>query len=329
MGNGGFDPDLLRAIYKWDGQYDIKAMGTPGFVVDPSRQHRVFDFEHWSTRFPPESTTTFSTNVDKPKDLITVEHLRKAAAAVGDLGPSVPVDAFVWALSPPEDKPWLTKIGGLPWRPAGSPWPMDENGRPLAFLGQICFIDSLDVLGRRPPSDVALIFAQDDRWEGMANFSVSEDIGFESRIEWHPIEIERPMRAADAPATGLLEFEYHGIIHRTVQYTDWEHYEPVFERAAIGGDSAFYVANFEGTSIGRYAGIPQGWPFEEGDGCELLATLGSVRFQGLGPLCDARARWAGSEDSSERSSLALSSDNGCIYLFRDDQGEHHVRDAGS
>jgi hypothetical protein len=55
---------------------------------------------------------------DSPISVVAVEHYRAKAAASGDLGPSVPVDKFVFGKGEPPQR-HLTKVNGLPYRPAG------------------------------------------------------------------------------------------------------------------------------------------------------------------------------------------------------------------
>ena len=54
----------------------------------------------------------------------------------------------------------VTKVAGLPYRAAGLPWPLTDDGRPMTFLAQFCFEESRDLVGKLP-GDVLLIFAED------------------------------------------------------------------------------------------------------------------------------------------------------------------------
>src|SRR5262245_55776866 len=52
-----------------------------------------------------------------------------------------PTDVVVWAKGEPSNRA-ATKVGGLPYRPAILPWPVDDVGGPLRFIAQMCFVDS-------------------------------------------------------------------------------------------------------------------------------------------------------------------------------------------
>jgi len=45
------------------------------------------------------------------------------------------VDIFVMAEGEPDNR-WITKIGGVPYRPAAASWPQSCNGDPMAFVAQ-------------------------------------------------------------------------------------------------------------------------------------------------------------------------------------------------
>lgn len=69
--------------------------------------------------------------------------------------------AFVWNVGEPDER-YLTKIGGLPFLPKEYPWPERSSGNPQPFIGQLSFVDSMDVLPCRLPGDVLLFFGPMD-----------------------------------------------------------------------------------------------------------------------------------------------------------------------
>lgn len=297
---------------------------THGTLLDPTKQHPVLDIRHWMDRFPQGEDRQEAGNVDRPGDLAQVEHARALARKMGELGPSVPADVFVWAHSVDRKKPWLTRIGGRPWRDKNKAWPRDQDGIPLHFLGQICFVDSLDILPCKLPGEVALIFG---RW--MDGWAFIDDEGV---LEWSPIDLKDPVDTTQGWTTEL-PFCYQGAIHRTVQYTDWRASEVAF-RAAGWKDGGWNTARIQATSIGTYASLPQGWPFEEGDGNSLIATFSSYYFRGAWPFCDVpRAfrliRADGSEyDPSAIDGLTMGlGDAGAVWIFRDKDGAFHLHGA--
>ncbi|HZW07674.1 MAG TPA: hypothetical protein VFF65_11180, partial [Phycisphaerales bacterium] len=249
-----------------------------GTRPDPKRQHPVLDLAHWEGEFPLGAERRDGGWIDTPGKLARREQSLRLAASKGTLGPSVPSDIFVWADTALHDKPWLTRIGGTPWREKGKPWPKGNGGIPLVFLGQICFADSQDMLPCKLPGDVALIFGSAAKgWISLVNGSA---------LEWSSLKLKTPEDGlGGVPWNGELPYAYQGVIHRTVQHTDGDAAEKAFV-AAGWKDGGSGIQSVQATSIGTYADLPQGWPFEKGDGCTLIATLSSFYFGGKWPLCD-------------------------------------------
>lgn len=295
---------------------------------DPKRVHPVLDIAHWEAEFPLDREDLPTGWIDGPGDLALAEQARKFAGRHGDLGPSVPADFFTWSKLSWSDKPWLTQIGGVPWREADKPWPKDEDGIPLHFLGQICFADSKDILPCKLPGDVALIFG---RWQRGYTF-LPDDSTIEA-LEWSPLKLKKPLTMAPGWTT-VLPFCYHGVIHRSVQYTD--------DELAVAAFAAADLTKYESSgtlqisSIGRYANLPQGWPFDERKGSTLIATLSSFIFNGRWPLCDMHGVLKltypdGSEyERSSPDGLNLNIGSvGCIWLYRDEDGSFKLDSACS
>lgn len=298
-----------------------------GTRQDPKKHHPVFDLAHWEGQFPLGDDRHEGGLVDNPRDLARVEQARRLARGRGTLGPTVPADVFVWADTPLSEKPWLTRIGGLPWRERGKPWPMHADGVPLTFLGQICFADSKDILPFELPGEVALIFGTHRTgW-------VSIDGGV---LEWAARELEDPEEyTVDAPMSWnvQLPFAFHGVMHRTVQYADPKAFEPAFE--AVGYEKGGWgISSIQATQIGRYASIPQGWPFGKDDGRSLVATLSSFYFGGEWPLCDIPTSiplvYADGRSGEARNTGALSfgvGDAGALWIYRDRDGNFKLDEA--
>jgi hypothetical protein len=290
---------------------------------NPSRQHPVLDIDFWERRFPLGDARREGNSLETPGDLAMVEQARRLASTMGDLGPSVPADIFTWSFGGNSERPWLTRIGGIPWREQGKHWPVDSDGIPLHFLGQICFVDSRDILPCDLPGDVALIFG---RWEEGWCFPDEHEA-----LEWSSLKLKEP-ESSPPGWTCRLPFCYAGVVHRTVQYTDEGIAEDPFKRAGWkkGG---WGVHSVQGTCISSYADLPQGWPFAEGDGNRLIATLSSFYFRGQWPLCDVpqtlkRARDNGEE--YESTSVALDfgiGDAGAIWIYCTADGEFRIESA--
>jgi hypothetical protein len=298
-------------------------MSIHGTKPDPTKHHPVLDIDFWDREFPLGDQRMLSNEVGTPEELALAEQARRLARSHGSLGPSVPADVFVWASKGNPEKPWLTRIGGEPWRDKNKPWPKDSQGVPLTFLGQICFLDSMDIVPFALPGEVALFFGTSTAgW-------ITPNVGV---IEWSNRDI--PDRfGADIPWTGLLPMELHGVIHRTVQYTKHQLTEAPFQRAGFK-QGGFGIDSIQSTLISAHASCPQRWPFGEGE--SLVAMLSSFYFNRRWPLCDVpRGLMAVNEDGKEYESGLASAFNfgiggsGCIWIGRNQDGEFTMDSADS
>lgn len=105
--------------------------------------------------------------VSTPRDVILTEQLREEIRRRYDIGRSVPTDVFVFGVGEPNRRD-MTKIGGLPYRPAEKPWPCIPSGAPLTFVGQMRFTESKDIVGDLP-FKVLLMFARDESLRAIAS----------------------------------------------------------------------------------------------------------------------------------------------------------------
>lgn len=283
--------------------------------------HPVFDLRHWSSVFPfRASQRNYWGSIATPADLARAEQARILAAQRGSLGPSVPADVFVWADTTLRDRPWLTRIGGIPWRSAQKPWPRWTDGTPLVFLGQICFLDSLDIAPRGLPGAVLLFFGQyKPGWVY---------VGTPTLVEWSPAQIKRPASSIEVPPLSELPFQYQGVIHRTTQYVSWRKADPPFQAAGFA-DGSIGPGSIQANSIGRHASLPQGWPFVSGDGNRLICTLSSLYLRGRWPLCDMpvtpqRMTTGGFkiEISNTKAMDFGIGDDGAIWVYRNRRGSY-------
>lgn len=286
-----------------------------GTRTDATKTHPVLDLDHWINIAAVGSARRTVGWVDGPVDLAIVEQARRLVEVEHDLGPSVNTDVFTWSsMGHDDDTPWLTRIGGTPWRPADRPWPRDDRGNHQHFLGQISFVDSQDILPFELPGDVLLIFG---RWDsGWVQPAVDGYV-----IEWSPRKIKQPLAYA-GDVFAELPFEWHGVIHRTRQFLDHEVYDDAY-RTHGWEHGGFQIANCQATLIGPYADLPQGWPFEDGDGNTVIACLSSMYFSNSWPLCNVESGSAqhirpdGSRFALRNSSLNFGiGDAGCIWVYR-------------
>ena len=172
--------------------------------------HPLLDFDKWANIFPIESFEKTEgprrynstepgdpldlwkmrgTMITSPSHLCQIELVRKRYAKEHDLGEPVPVDIFLWSTGP-ADRPYLTKLGGVPHREASKKWPKDSNNNPYTFVGQFCFVDSKDIVSDCLPGDVMLIFFKEAG-------SIYDRAGI--HVEWSSLELESPTSAANCP----------------------------------------------------------------------------------------------------------------------------------
>src|SRR5262249_19088597 len=118
-------------------------------------------------------------------------------------------DAFLFVRGEPAI-PFVTKVGGVPYRAAEVPWPAGEDGRPMTFLAQFCFSGSTDLVGELP-GDVLLVFARDDQ----AYFSsiFGDDDGL--RFEWYPLGLQDFCAPSQVPDTPWKLLPCTGVAQRT------------------------------------------------------------------------------------------------------------------
>jgi hypothetical protein len=208
-----------------------------------------------------------------PGTVAVNEQLKAEAVAAGEYpGRGFPTDVAVWATGEPADRS-VTKIGGLPYRPYGLPWPEEATGQPMRFIAQLCFVDSRDVVPPLP-GDVLLIFGDDD-----ALLAEPEHLVF----EWWPLGPESLISEVPSGNEGLAPF--HAVLHRT---EDWE--GAVFEGTKIGGVPKFIDEDpsSDGVFIGSIGSIsvpvderypfvnvvePRGWS-QEND--LMIGDMGSL-----------------------------------------------------
>jgi len=236
--------------------------------------HPRVDFDHWASLFPleafqkskPASERTVGTPdwtaegkmITSPGHLCNIELVRQYHSRSQDLGPSVPVDLFLWSTIP-HQQPYLTRLGGVPHRESKKAWP--RHGRkPYTFVAQFCFADSRDIVSNKLPGDVMLVYFLDHELSHDA-----EAI----HIEWSSMKLQSPMTAAQVPRPAFTVPQLWGHIYRTAEYPESGE---IFYDA--GHDGSYLFPTTQSTKIGRETFFIQDDPHE--DSQELLCTLNSV-----------------------------------------------------
>jgi hypothetical protein len=248
--------------------------------------------------------------ITSPVHLNVVELLRREVLGPAVPVGAVPVDAFVFGSGEPP-APYLTKIGGAPYRSRKKTWPTTKDGRPLGFVGQLSFLDSADLMPSTP-GDVLLIFVDPEN-----QFS-KDDYTFEwvSLAEDEPISrgempsvtyTHKPGRMAQrrgaVPETRpFAPFVCHGAIHRTYDFPGQDalfaayregHRVSVLEATKIGGIPHFIqkTPSVEGRFVGALASVqpapevPYPWANDEAPvSLSARTAIPTWRFGDMGSL---------------------------------------------
>lgn len=181
----------------------------------PLEAEYIYDLELWRSRYETFlASGGTKIGASSPMSIAALETERGRNPQQYDEASAVPTDLFAFALEAPA-RPDVTKLGGVPWRAAGLPWPNCWRGWPMKFLFQVRLAESKDVTGETP-GDVLLLFGDSPLFEDV-------------QVEWSPIDLPSPMTAEEVPpyrvdrdyALGNPTWEFvqaYGIRHRSKHY---------------------------------------------------------------------------------------------------------------
>jgi uncharacterized protein DUF1963 len=208
--------------------------------------HERLDIAHWTSFFSLERMRAEDDRPDYftvsgPYDVAVLEQLREEAFTSEPGIERVPTDVFVWSRGEPQYRA-VTKIGGLPYREAGKPWPVAPSGRPMTFLAQFCFADSKDIVPPLP-GDLLLVFAQVEEWQ-RGKYDIAWGTDDTLAFEWASFSDAPLVTMDEVPRTDWNLLSTYGAIYRTWDYpsVDQFAYEEiakdipgVWEATKIGG----------------------------------------------------------------------------------------------
>src|SRR5215831_5396329 len=148
-------------------------------------------------------------NLFTPFEVALRENQLRMVKAELDLGQSVPAHYLLYAQGEPETRE-QSRIGGLPYRPRGLPWPLDDLGHPREFVCQIDFSDSRSFLPALP-GEIMLLFASE------------EGVGDEPfTLEWYSRGLTDLMSDRDFPE---FNFTFPMLQHESVYCYLYETYD--------------------------------------------------------------------------------------------------------
>jgi len=187
---------------------------------------------------------------------------------------------------------WESKVGGLPYWPANTPWPTDPNGRNLFFLAQLNFAE-MPPMPSFPTQGIVQFFINDDDLYGM-DFDDGENpdtfrvLFHESVVENKSLLNAKP--PSQQPDEGLLPHHpdesyplLFGLEKEVVPVTDYQFYQHFgadFFRQ-FGEKEWDVMSDLEktlrtqGHKVGGYAYFTQDDPRKSDDPMLLLFQLDS------------------------------------------------------
>jgi hypothetical protein len=254
----------------------------------------LVDIDRWISMFPLQEELRrlswpyrLDCNICGPGDLAIVEQLRREARRADALGATVPNDIFVFAHGEPNRRD-VTKIGGLPYRPADLPWPKTPKSGDMTFLAQYRFGDSKDIVGKLP-GDILLVFCR-DRQLGDKDWTYFH-------FEWYSLGLRDLIASERVPAPAWEFITCFGLKCRSVDYLEKDRLAerilpllPVIESSVrLSGEPNWsavdQICRLDGTKIG---GLPTWLPSEEmPDKARFLCSLGNFT-----PKVDSPYPWA-------------------------------------
>jgi hypothetical protein len=213
---------------------------------------------------------------------------------------STKTDVFVFSTGEPPRRD-ITKIGGLPYRERGLPWPTTPQGDRLTFIGQLSFTDSRDVFGNLP-GDVLLVFAPND-----------EGVPEEFHYEWKPAGLTDLISKDDVPAPAWTFVTCFGTPYRTA---DFGRHEQRF--VAEFGDRGYFFPRILGTKVGGEPMWIQPEPDVPG---KFIGSIGPVQVQPrvMYPWMNQRSPLSLKEYHDEEQNM-MWGDMGSLLLFLQDDG---------
>lgn len=255
-------------------------------------QHPKYDDRYWSASYPladymqqeeVQQHREFGRDIYLrsfifgPKSLAIDLQIRDVLWPELNPQAELPTDVFVWAWGEPPI-PTLTKIGGYPYLPKDIAWPADSDRKPMAFVAQINFCDSTDLVPSLP-GNLLLIFSKlyISAWPGEPSVArMGEEFDDQSSMRFvflntNETDSKNVIGKGDAPDTGFQLWPLHGHIFRTSDHQTLydEYVKP--HRSRIGGMWVDPPAVLLGTKIG-------GSPVWEQEAAECLKQGLSLDF---------------------------------------------------
>lgn len=177
----------------------------------------LFDVHEWKKRIDVAGVLERLREDEEPcgpTGPVLIESSREKYFKHHDRPTPVPTDIFLLAKGEPPDRD-VTKVGGLPYRPRGKPWPEG-----MTFLCQFRLTESKDITGDLP-GDILLIFR---------DFDYADSYTY----EWYDLGLKELIPAEEVPKSPEPFFVGWGVKHRTCDYREQDSFPDDFEFYAWG-----------------------------------------------------------------------------------------------
>jgi hypothetical protein len=285
----------------------LRRMATE-YALRPASRQRAQTIEPKDVLRHIEMLSPTGTSIFSPTSIAEVEQLRTEALSGNVLEPRLPTDLFIFAEGEPDDQR-ATKVGGRPYWPTEREWPKCGNGQDAAFIAQLNFSDSADVVSGLP-GNLLVVTAIDIDLEP-ASFAFHWFDTNHSNVALGP-----------GPTKPLFEvYACFGHIHRTWDYPDGEE---AFHRYR----SYEQIAVLEGTKIG---GVPR---WIQGDetppNSRFICSIGSSEpryarewHPSIYPFLNRHEPIESFGEDALSPEPLMIGDAGSIYIFLDEEGTTH------
>jgi|GEM_PF-6219790 len=187
-----------------------------------------------------------------PRSVVARELMGRILKGKVDFGKSVKVDLVVWRKRR-HKYPFLTRLGGSPWREKSLPWPKTKSGQDYTFVGQYCLSEMASPLPFKPKGELILIF------------SSHENVGPDTvHLEWANTTLKRPVEQKDCPPPQFPVPLLFAELRRAKVYPDFYEMEPVYRVIPKPLEGVLgYAPMPESTLIGTHAWWHQSALYED------------------------------------------------------------------
>lgn len=286
-----------------------------------SKASETFDPDFWgSVTAGSEAPIPSAGMIVGPTDVMDLIEARRRLRKQGfHFGQPVPMDVFIHSVGESQART-QTKFGGLPYWPLSEAWPCGSTGRPLPFVGQFDFRDSLDIVGNLVDNDLLLIFGA----------LPSDDYDPEILLIWRTaMGNEELVTAADIPCSNAFG-PFHCSRWRNSSYPDAEIEE---YQDSLFGDATYidpsYACELFATQIGKAPFTLAEQPPSKNKNflccCAPILPVTDRRYPFLNckePLLTIRGtNYVYADRYNYVNQWCSMGDSTSLYIFRDDAGQ--------